>query len=209
MFTVGLQVHLELRLVCLVSSIVILTLSQRKAENRDKWYNMVTLNIDAGSFYKLNKGINSPTPTENLCLRLATVGVGLFVSLGLSMRDKPATIAEKRWRVIRANILFRDKKECQRCGTKSKAGRGLTIHHIVPRSEGGSVHGSNLVTLCHVCHDTVEMKGYRTYAEVITTDEPIKYYDEELEDFVAKAIDLDRPIWHNWVYGGKRRPTQI
>jgi 5-methylcytosine-specific restriction endonuclease McrA len=30
--------------------------------------------------------------------------------------------------------------------------RELHVHHIVPRSEGGTDALSNLVTLCHVCH---------------------------------------------------------
>jgi 5-methylcytosine-specific restriction endonuclease McrA len=117
-----------------------------------------------------------------------------LIDYNMSMRDKPQTIPEKRWRAIRNNIIMR---------------RGLTVHHIVPRSDGGSSHGTNLVTLCYTCHDTVEILGHQTLVEIRTTDDPIVYYNKKEEKLVIRNIDLDRPDWHRWVYGGGPRPTQL
>lgn len=41
---------------------------------------------------------------------------------------------------------------CFSCGSK----RGLSDHHLNPRSNGGTDHPDNLVTLCNFCHDRAE-----------------------------------------------------
>ncbi len=169
---------------------------------------MVTLSIDARSFFKINKGVKRLI-SERPCVCLAASDIRRFVSLGLNMKDRPRTVAIKTWRQIRARIITRDHSTCQRCEHYSRTRRGLSVHHIIPRNEGGSDHSGNLITLCDKCHDTVEMSDARTFVEVIATDDPIKYYDEKEEGFFPKLIDLTRPIWHTWVYGGKRRPTQL
>jgi len=43
---------------------------------------------------------------------------------------------------------------CANCETT----KHLTTHHIIPRSEGGDNHKSNLICLCRECHDIVENK---------------------------------------------------
>jgi hypothetical protein len=64
------------------------------------------------------------------------------------------------WPKVKITILRRDGFTCQDCGRQGRqvvAGRlrGLEVHHIIPRSEGGTDHPTNLKTLCHECH-----KGY-------------------------------------------------
>ena len=51
---------------------------------------------------------------------------------------------------VRAVVLARDQYRCQApgCGRTSF----LEIHHVVPRSEGGTNRPENLVTLCGRCH---------------------------------------------------------
>ena len=59
--------------------------------------------------------------------------------------------AEADWRKIREGILRRDNFKCVEC--EKPCGRGeADIHHLLPRSAGGSDEPSNLVTLCDGCH---------------------------------------------------------
>jgi len=52
---------------------------------------------------------------------------------------------------VRAYVLWRDHHECQACHGKS-GDPILTVHHIRPRTDGGSDRPANLVTLCKTCH---------------------------------------------------------
>ena len=59
--------------------------------------------------------------------------------------------AEADWRRVRESILRRDCFRCVEC--EKPCGRGeADIHHLLPRSAGGSDEPSNLVTLCDGCH---------------------------------------------------------
>ena len=55
----------------------------------------------------------------------------------------------RRWRRLRAYVLFRDGGRCQKCGGKDR----LEAHHVVPVSAGGLDTPSNLRTLCLFHHD--------------------------------------------------------
>lgn len=63
-------------------------------------------------------------------------------------QPKPLTEAEI-WHKIRISILTRDGFKCQECGYQNR----LEVHHIIPRSKGGTNDPSNLTTLCKRCHD--------------------------------------------------------
>ncbi|URD51674.1 HNH endonuclease [Chroococcidiopsis sp. CCNUC1] len=52
------------------------------------------------------------------------------------------------WREIRQKVLQRDNRQCQVCG-KEHSGQ---VHHILPRSQGGTNDLANLITLCGKCH---------------------------------------------------------
>lgn len=52
------------------------------------------------------------------------------------------------WREIRQEALRRDNGRCQVCG-KERSGQ---VHHVIPRSQGGTNDLSNLITLCGQCH---------------------------------------------------------
>jgi len=58
---------------------------------------------------------------------------------------------EGDWRRIRESILRRDNFSCVECGKPCNRGEA-DIHHLLPRSAGGSDEPSNLVTLCDGCH---------------------------------------------------------
>jgi len=84
--------------------------------------------------------------------------------------DTPGLVRQLIWMRLKGAIARRDAYTCQDCGEvfgrirrKSfdrglKAGRGgyrwesLEVHHIIPRSRGGSDHPGNLKTLCPRCH---------------------------------------------------------
>ena len=54
----------------------------------------------------------------------------------------------KSWREMRREALQRDNRRCQVCG-KEYSGQ---VHHVTPRSQGGTDDLSNLMTLCGKCH---------------------------------------------------------
>ena len=88
----------------------------------------------------------------------------------------------------------------------------LTIHHIIPRADGGQADLDNLITLCLECHDAIEELGLGTHLEIYGyfSKENVKARAElmikhphELEE-ALKRIDAERPDWHARVYGGQK-----
>lgn len=63
--------------------------------------------------------------------------------------DQP--IATDAWQEIRLQVLKRDNYRCVSCSTPVKSAEA-DIHHLLPRSMGGTDELSNLVTLCDGCH---------------------------------------------------------
>jgi 5-methylcytosine-specific restriction endonuclease McrA len=100
--------------------------------------------------------------------------------------------------------LRRDRFTCQDCGRKGRqvvAGklRGLEVHHIIPRSEGGTDHPTNLKTVCHECHKGYTVESARDRAILRSTERQVnllsiltyKIEVEELEGEDHDLIDLD------------------
>jgi ATP-dependent DNA helicase RecQ len=52
---------------------------------------------------------------------------------------------------MRETVLSRDKYKCVECGIPCTSAEA-DVHHLLPRSAGGSDEPSNLVTLCDGCH---------------------------------------------------------
>lgn len=59
---------------------------------------------------------------------------------------------------------------CYCCGTRLH----LTDHHLKPRSEGGTDHPDNIVTVCADCHDEVEGPADGAWERVVQHKESIK-----------------------------------
>ena len=55
-------------------------------------------------------------------------------------------------------VFYRDNYTCQLCKT-NKPNTVFNVHHIKPRSSGGSDHHSNLITLCKKCHTKIHNKS--------------------------------------------------
>ncbi len=53
---------------------------------------------------------------------------------------------------LRKAIIFRDGGKCVECG---KSNTSLEVHHIIPKRHDGENTPSNLITLCHDCHEKV------------------------------------------------------
>jgi ATP-dependent DNA helicase RecQ len=57
------------------------------------------------------------------------------------------------WTKVREGVLLRDNHQCVECGTRCRdADADADVHHLLPRSAGGTDEPSNLVTLCDGCH---------------------------------------------------------
>lgn len=112
------------------------------------------------------------------------------------------------WTVLRKMVFERDGYKCIRCdadGDKMKLQvYPLSVHHLLPRADGGGDAMNNLVTLCIPCHDYVELNELRTVQSIVGsyTDKTI-FLEEKIIDRVETFI---RPEWHAWVYGSSRNP---
>ena len=65
----------------------------------------------------------------------------------------------RAWEITRARILERDAHLCQPCKRKDRLTVGNEVHHITPKSKGGSDDDSNLETTCHPCHEEADAKA--------------------------------------------------
>ena len=67
------------------------------------------------------------------------------------LETEHAAIRGKRpqyWNMIRRNALVRSGNRCEACHSE----KNLSVHHIVPLSEGGDSTLHNLQVLCQTCH---------------------------------------------------------
>lgn len=94
-----------------------------------------------------------------------------FLSLDPSS-ELYAPVRNWLWRRIRRYIKRRDGYRCTDCGIDVK-GRQVPyeIHHILPRSRGGTEHPANLRTLCSKCH--------RRYTRELMERGPSRRSDDE------------------------------
>jgi hypothetical protein len=63
---------------------------------------------------------------------------------------------EERWEDTRTRVLERDQHRCSGRFLGGECSAVLDVHHIVPRSEGGTDELDNLLTLCHKHHPMLE-----------------------------------------------------
>lgn len=115
----------------------------------------------------------------------------------------------------KAMVLNRDNYTCQYCKGKHKDSK-LEVHHIVYRSNSGSNEESNLITLCHTCHQNVhndiidlklkgKIKGTLKYATQMNSIrmQLLRKYSEAIETFgyITKinrlALDVDKKHYYD------------
>lgn len=74
------------------------------------------------------------------------------------------TMEKSEWTKVRSKIIRRDAYRCRVIDCAVKGAKNMTVHHIVPRDEGGGYHDANLITLCRKHHDEIEIAGIRIIA---------------------------------------------
>ena len=106
----------------------------------------------------------------------------------------------REWRAARWKRIKMDRLRCVRCRKHGHWGRGLSVHHIIPRRQGGGEYMGNLVTLCRACHDLIENEGLRSVAAIIGFSQ-----GEHGEPGDESSVDDSVAItWQEVVYGGAR-----
>jgi 5-methylcytosine-specific restriction endonuclease McrA len=80
-----------------------------------------------------------------------------YVHLGLQLPSVVrlihyARVPHRVQELTRKNILIRDGYRCQYCRHHQPKGHGLTLDHVIPRSQGGRNTWENLVACCEGCN---------------------------------------------------------
>ena len=57
-----------------------------------------------------------------------------------------------RWVQLRERILKRDQYLCGPCRDKGRTTPATEVHHVLPKSQGGTDDVSNLISTCPECH---------------------------------------------------------
>lgn len=86
----------------------------------------------------------------------------------------------------RKAIYRRDRYACALCDDN----RGLQIHHVEPRSQGGSNHPHNLITLCWRCHAVIHGTRLPDYGYMTAV--------ELHEACIEYLADMYAPDWYPW-----------
>jgi len=107
---------------------------------------------------------------------------------------------------IREYILHRDNHVCQYCKGKSKD-KILQVHHIIPRSQGGTDNPENLLTLCLTCHDKHHNGEIKLKAKRSRQFKPETFMSIIRWRIVAEAKKLGLPI--NITYGYITKSNRI
>lgn len=118
----------------------------------DKMINLSSEKITKVKNEISNNNGESRMPSFSGGTLLIIVGVVILLLFLSSKKSPQSYYHSKEWKQIASNIKRERGYTCQHCGWKSYDGRGLNVHHIVPRSRGGSDEPNNLVVLCKECH---------------------------------------------------------
>ena len=96
--------------------------------------------------YRLCRSCHQPHTTRNArCTRCQPIH-------NTKHNQATAYYQTPEWNSLRAQCLDRDYHQCVICTGTNR----LTAHHIIARANGGPDTLTNLVTLCHRCHQQVE-----------------------------------------------------
>lgn len=93
---------------------------------------------------------------------------------------------------------FRDSRKCQDCGSK----KGLTLHHIIPKSVGGQNIKTNCVILCRKCHNLEHSKNHKEKwsnedIDLIILLRKQGYNYDDISGFLGRSISSCTTMVHN------------
>lgn len=91
--------------------------------------------------------------------------------------------------IIRKEVYRRDGFRCALCDDT----RGLQVHHVVRRSQGGTNSPQNLITLCWKCHAVAHGTAMPGYEDIQTAD-VCQACVEYLADYYAE----EGLLWNPW-----------
>lgn len=96
------------------------------------------------------------------------------------------------YQYIKGAVLRRDRRRCRDCGFRPEIGERdkLHVHHITPKSEGGSDEMDNLITLCEDCHNKRHSNPDKTFPE--EKNRPEKIPEKELFPYECYHDDCDK-----------------
>lgn len=104
-------------------------------------------------FYRSPSAITNPRRSGGgkFCSRQCSVA-----SRRLDNTTSPSFYGSGTWYQARKRILERDNYTCQQCGFK---GKGLAVHHVELKRNGGTEGDDNLITLCAHCHRMIHWEN--------------------------------------------------
>jgi len=92
------------------------------------------------------------------------------------------------------NIFFRDKGECQYCGTPLRRNT-MTLDHVVPKLSGGRHHWGNIVACCHECNTKKGSKSLQQAGMKLRNGPPVAPSIDSIK--LAEC----RSVWNeNWIW---------
>ena len=96
---------------------------------------------------------------------------------------------------VRKAVYRRDHYRCALCDQD----RGIQVHHVIRRSQGGTNHPQNLITLCWRCHAVAHGTRMPEYGNM----EPAEVCQACVEYVADYYTDLGY-IWNPWEEGQQR-----
>lgn len=79
------------------------------------------------------------------------IGSAVLVSRLVRQPRALQNLYDQFWAIRRDFVLERDGYKCVLCGSSN----GLSVHHKIFRSRGGTDDESNLISTCVTCHDNI------------------------------------------------------
>lgn len=123
--------------------------NNRKTSKRKDRYNPTLISKFQGHTREI-EFIKSILPISSLVLEVGEFDIQLLQDTSLAYRkwgyQKGELYQQENFKQA---ARARDNYRCQCCGKKD---RRLEVHHLLPRSKGGSDKLANLITLCSDCH---------------------------------------------------------
>ena len=91
---------------------------------------------------------------------------------------------------VRKSVYRRDGWRCALCDDT----RGLQVHHVVRRSQGGTSYPHNLITLCWKCHAAAHGTKIADYPDYVDQD----YIEQAVIEYLSDLYACDGVIWNPW-----------